>query len=334
MAESLHRFRFRAMGCPCELQLYAPDPDAAHELAAACRGEVERLEQKYSRYRDDSVVSRVNRSAGDAAGAVVDRETASLLDYADTCHANSGGLFDVTSGILRRAWDFRSGRLPAPGAVEALLPRVGWQRVRWERPRLVLPLPGMEIDLGGYVKEYAADRLAELCRRLGARAGLVDLGGDLAIVGPHPDGRPWMVGIRDARDPQRALRGLPVERGGVATSGDYERCMVVDGVRYGHILDPRTGWPVAGWSSVTVVAERCLIAGTASTIALLQAEGAGAWLDALRLPHVRQHPDGRVVCRTGSEPAPAAPRRRPGPGSAVSRGAPRRPSARLRRGSP
>lgn len=301
MAETLHRFHFRAMGCPCELRLHAPDAASARELAAACRGEVERLEQKYSRYREESVVSRVNRSAGDPTGAVVDEETASLLDYADTCHAQSGGLFDVTSGILRRAWDFRSGRLPDPGAIEALLERVGWHRVRWERPRLVLPDAGMEIDLGGYVKEYAADRLAALCRALGARSGLVDLGGDLAVVGPHPDGSPWRVGVRDARDPRRAVRSLPVERGGVATSGDYERCMVVDGVRYGHILDPRSGWPVAGWSSVTVVAERCLVAGTASTIGLLQGERAGAWLDASGVAHVRQHPDGRVVCRTGAE---------------------------------
>lgn len=307
MAETLHRFRFRAMGCPCELRLYASDAASARELAAACRGEVERLEQKYSRYRDDSVVARLNRAAGDPAGAIVDDETAALLDYADICHAQSGGLFDVTSGVLRRAWDFRSGRLPEAGAVDALLDRVGWHRVRWERPRLVLPAADMEVDLGGYVKEYAADRLAALCRALGARSGLVDLGGDLAVVGPHPDGRPWMVGVRDARNPLRAVRSLPVERGGVATSGDYERCMVVDGVRYGHVLDPRSGWPVAGWSSVTVVAERCLIAGTASTIALLQGEEAGAWLDASGAPHVRQHPDGRVVCRTGGEPRTAAP---------------------------
>ena len=176
----------------------------------------------------------------------MDAETAHLLDYADTCHRQSDGRFDVTSGILRRAWNLKSGQLPAQAEIDALLPLVGWQKVRWRAPRIVLPKPGMQLDFGGYVKEYAVDRVAELCRRLGARHGLVDLGGDLAVIGPHPDGKPWRVGIRDPRDAQRTLGSLPVGWGGVASSGDYERCMVVDGVRYGHILDPRTGWPVRG----------------------------------------------------------------------------------------
>jgi len=206
----------------------------------------------------------------------------------------------VTSGVLRRAWNFRSGRLPTASEVESLLTRVGWERVCWAPPRIALPVPGMELDLGGFVKEYTADRVAGLLREWGCRAGVVDLGGDLAIVGPHPDGRPWVVGIRDAspsdaRD--RPAVEVEVHAGGVATSGDYERCMVVDGVRYGHVLDPRTGWPIAGLASVTVLAARCLIAGSASTLALLQGDGASAWLDVLGLPHVRQHHDGRIETR-------------------------------------
>ncbi len=159
----------------------------------------------------------------------------------------------------------------------------------------MLPIPGMQIDFGGCVKEYAADRVAELCRRLGGRHGLVDLGGDLAIIGPHPDGRPWRIGIRDPEDGARALRTLDVYAGGVATSGDYERSMVVDGVRYGHLLDPRTGWPVDGLASVTVLASHCLIAGTTSTIAMLSGrDGAAAWLDAVGLPHLCVDREGRV----------------------------------------
>jgi thiamine biosynthesis lipoprotein len=293
----LHRFRFKAMGCPCEFQIHGRSAREARGLAASARGEVERLEQKYSRYRDDSLLARINRSAGDPAGVAVDAETASLLDYAATCHAQSGGLFDVTSGILRRAWDFRSGRLPEPARIAELLPLVGWSKLRWSDGRIALPVAGMELDLGGYVKEYAADRVAALLRAQGCASGLVDLGGDLAVVGPHPDGAPWIVGIRDARHPDRAALSVPLYAGGVATSGDYERCMVVDGVRYGHILDPRTGWPIAGLASVTVFAARCLIAGSATTIALLQGENARAWLDALGLPHARQAHGGEVELR-------------------------------------
>jgi thiamine biosynthesis lipoprotein len=285
------------MGSPCAVHLYARSRAAGDALLERCRREIARLESKYTRYRDDSLTAAMNRSAGDPRGIEVDAETASLLDYAEAAFEQSGGLFDLTSGVLRRAWDFRSGRLPAREEVAALLGCVGWRRVRWQRPRLVL-LPGMQLDFGGIVKEYAADRVSELCRRHGARHGLVDLGGDLSIVGPHPDGAPWHVGIRDPHDGSRALRTLLVYGGGVATSGDYERGMWVDGVRYGHLLDPRSGWPVDGPAGVTVLASHCLIAGTASSVAMLSGrEGADAWLARLGLPYLRVDRDGGVAER-------------------------------------
>ena len=282
------------MGSPCELHLYA-EADRADAGIEVGVSEVERLERKYSRYRDDSVAARINASAGDPQGVDVDPETACLLDYAATCHRQSGGLFDITSGVLRRAWNPKSGRLPSSDEVDAVLGLVGWEQVVWERPRLSLPRPGMEIDFGGYVKEYAADRVAELCRRHGVRHGLVDLGGDLAVVGPHPDGSAWRVGVRDPRRPETALAAVDLHGGAIASSGDYERCMIVDGVRYGHILDPRTGWPVEGLAAVSVVAPHCLVAGTASTVAMLKGEAAGrAWLDELGLPHLRVDQKGGV----------------------------------------
>jgi len=312
------QIRFRAMGSPCALHLYAANAETVRSLASACRAEIARLESKYTRYRDDSLTSRLNRSAGDPRGVRVDDETAGLLDYAQTAHCESGGLFDLTSGVLRRAWDFRSGRLPSRAAVDALLERVGWQRVRWQRPRLVLPISGMEVDFGGLVKEYAADRVAELCRRRGARHGLVDLGGDLAVVGPHPDGRPWQVGIRDPQDGRRALAVVSVFRGGVATSGDYERCMLIDGVRYGHLLDPRTGWPVRGPRSVSVLAPHCLIAGTTSTIAMLSGDsGADAWLASVGLPHARVDRDGALRTHWPVSPASECPPARVAPRASV-----------------
>jgi thiamine biosynthesis lipoprotein len=290
-----HAFPFRAMGSPCALHLHAQGRAGAERIAEAARAEVARLERKYSRYRDDSLIARINRSAGDERGTRVDAETAGLLDYAETAWAASDGRFDVTSGVLREAWDFRSGRLPSREEVAALLPRVGWRHVRWQRPRLVLTRPGMQLDLGGVVKEYAADRVAELCRRLGASGGVVDLGGDLAVIGPHPDGSPWRVGVRDPFRPERALLQVAVYAGGVATSGDTERCMRVDGRRYGHILDPRTGWPVEGPAAVTVLASHCLVAGTASTVAMLRgAEGGPAWLAAEGIPHVCVGRDGAL----------------------------------------
>jgi thiamine biosynthesis lipoprotein len=277
-------YRFRAMGSPCALHLYGR---SAEQIAEAAIAEVARLERKYSRYLPDSVASRINQSAGDGSFVEVDDETASLLDYAATCHQQSGGLFDITSGVLRRAWDFKAGRVPDQGEIDALREHIGWTKVHWQRPRVRLPSAGMELDFGGYVKEYAVDRTAELCRRLGARHGLVDLGGDLAVIGAHPDGGSWKVGVRDPEAPVTAAAVVELRTGAIASSGDYERFMIVDGKRYGHILDPRTGWPVEGLASVSVLAPHCLVAGSASTIAMLMGEGEGVrWLSQLGLPHV------------------------------------------------
>ena len=293
----LERFRFRAMGSPCELQLYGDSRKALDELAKRCSREIARLEVKYSRYREDSLASAINRSAGDEQGVVVDDETAALLDFAATAHRESGGRFDATSGVLRRVWDFRSNKLPDPAALAATRALVGWSKLAWERPRIVLPTPGMQLDFGGFVKEYAADRVAALCREASLGSGLVDLGGDLAVVGPHPDGSPWQVGIRNPRRPSEAIARIALSSGGIATSGDYERCMVVDGIRYAHLLDPRTGESFRGGpASVSVTAPLCLVAGAATTIAMLQAETESAhFLANLGLPHLVIRQDGSIT---------------------------------------
>jgi thiamine biosynthesis lipoprotein len=283
------------MGSPCELRLYTRSKADADAVAREGTAEVRRIESRYSRFRDDSLATRINRSAGSSRGVQVDDETASLLDYADVAFQQSDGLFDITSGVLRRVWNFKAGRVPAQREIDALRPCIGWSKVRWTRPHLVLPVEGMEIDFGGYVKEYSADRVAELCRRRGIAHGLVDLGGDLAVIGPHPDGDAWRVGVRHPRCPEAALASIGLASGGIASSGDYERFMIVDGVRYGHILDPRTGWPVESLAAVSVVASHCLIAGTASTIAMLKGADAGAaWLDELGLPNLRMDRDERI----------------------------------------
>jgi thiamine biosynthesis lipoprotein len=292
----VHRYPFRAMGSPCELHLYAGSKLRADAMARDALGEVARLERKYSRYRDDSVATRINRSAGSGRAVSVDPETAALLDYAAVSFAQSGNLFDVTSGVLRRVWNFKTGRVPEQAEIDALRPCIGWQKIHWERPRIALPIRGMEIDFGGYVKEYAADRVAELCRRRGTAHGLVDLGGDLSVIGPHPDGEPWRIGVRHPRWAEAAMASISLAGGAIASSGDYERSMVVDGVRYSHLLDPRTGWPVeGGLAAVSVVASHCLIAGTASTIAMLKGAVDGvAWLEALGLPNLRMDCHSRL----------------------------------------
>jgi thiamine biosynthesis lipoprotein len=273
------------MGSPCEIQIFASSSHAAARATSAAIADVERLEARFSRYRSDSVLSKVNAVAANGGSMTVDEETAQLLDYASTCYEQSGGLFDVTSGILRRAWRFESDALPAPGEIALLVKRIGWSKVRWKPPVLSFPTPGMELDLGGIVKEYAVDRVAVICRDAGVRHGVVNLGGDVRVIGARPGGEPWRIGIRDPRGPD-AITTVSMSEGALASSGDYERCIVVDGTRYGHILNPRTGWPVRHLAAVSVVADQCIVAGSASTIAMLKEDEGPAWLDALALPHL------------------------------------------------
>jgi thiamine biosynthesis lipoprotein len=179
-----------------------------------------------------------------------------------------------------------TGQVPSTEAINALLPRIGMDQVEWQRPRLRFKRRGMELDLGGIGKEYAVDRLAEIARDLGIACGLVDLGRDIRAIGAHPDGQPWQVNVRHARATDTAMAVVPVSSGSLATSGDYERFMLVDGVRYSHILNPRTGYPARGLSSVSVLAEQCLVAGSLSSIAMLKGVEGPAWLASLGVKYL------------------------------------------------
>lgn len=271
--------RFQAMASPCEVLLDHGDIAAAALQADAAAAEAWRIERKFSRYRRDNIVHAINNAHG--APVTVDEETARLIDFAVSLHTLSEGAFDITSGVLRRAWTFDgSDRVPAPAEIEALLPLVGWHRVRWENPVLTLPA-GMEIDLGGIGKEYAVDRVFGLLAGMTDAALLVNFGGDLRARGPRRDGSAWQVGIETPDREQQAAETLALVNGGLATSGDARRYLLRDGVRYGHILDPRTGWPVQGGPrSATILAADCVQAGMYATLALLAGAEAQEFLDA------------------------------------------------------
>lgn len=289
----LLRHTFHALGGPCSLCLQG-DADVIARGVELAQAEVLRIEAKYSRYRDDSVLSRINASAGDARGVEVDAETAALFDYAAVAHAQSDGLFDATSGVLRRAWDFRAQRVPTQAQLDALLPLVGWHKIIWQSPRIVLPLAGMQLDFGGFGKEYAVDRVVALLRAAGLAQGYVELGGDIGVIGAPSDAPAWQIGVRHPHEPARAIAQVALSSGAIATSGDYERGFESNGRRYSHLLDARSGWPVTGPASVSVLAPQCLIAGTASTIAMLKGAQAQAWLDGLGLPWLAVQADGTL----------------------------------------
>ena len=286
------------MAAENEIQVQG-DGKSALRAAGEAIAEVARIEAKYSRYRPGSVVSRINAGAGSAVE--IDAETRGLLAYADACFVQSGGLFDATSGVLRRAWRFDEPRVPDDAQIAPLLRLVGWGRVELGESHVRLPERGMELDFGGFGKEYAVDRAAAVLRAANVESALVNLAGDLMVLGPQPDGSPWRVGIRHPRRDGALIATLPVASGALATSGDYERFIEVDGVRHCHVLDPRTGRAARGFRSVTVHAASCLVAGSASTIAMLKGrEGGLAWLRDLGLPHFCVLEDGSIVDAFGS----------------------------------
>lgn len=286
MALSQYNFSFKAMACQNELSLYCKNKELAQTIADEAIETVNTLEERYSRYLPTSLLSKINASAGKANGIVVDDETVALLNYAQTCYQQSDGLFDVTSGILRNVWNFKGNRLPEQRDIEATLKLIGWDKLEWKPPRLTLPIPGMELDFGGIVKEYAADRCASVCITKGIKHGMVNMGGDIHIIGPHPDDNPWKIGIQDPDNPDNIITTVELKYGGFASSGDYQRCIEVGGQRYSHILNPKTGWPVQGLRAVSVIAPHCLIAGSASTTAMLKGEGGKQWLETIGLPYL------------------------------------------------
>ena len=265
----IYRFGFSAMGSRCEIVLSSSRKKEAHSIAALGIKEVKRIEYKYSRYRPDSLISRINAAAG-ADFVECDEETVSLFQYADTLYETSGGLFDITSGVMRHAWDFSKPEVPEEESLFPILNLIGWDRVERQGSTIRLPASGMQIDFGGIGKEYAADRAATILHSKGGRYGYVNLGGDIRAIGPKPDGKPWSIGIQDPRNRERMIASIPLYSGALATSGDYERYFEVDGRRYCHIINPKTGYPVMEWQSVTILAPLTITAGSCSTIAMLK----------------------------------------------------------------
>lgn len=297
-----HFFEFYALGSDCSLQFITPFRSVAEDVAVAVEREVGRIEARYSRYRPDSELSRIDDIAAIGGSVDVDPETAGLIEYAYACFRKSDGLFDITSGLLRKVWNFHVGTLPTEKMIAELLPRIGLSKVEWSNPRLTFGTAGMELDLGGIGKEYAADRAEQIAGASGIDNGLVNLGGDVRVIGRGE--LPWRIGIHHPRRPDVSIVTLELTSGGLATSGDYERFVEVDGRRYCHILNPRSGWPVQGLRSATVIGDDCLVAGSLASMAMLKGYEGSAWLRSLGVRHVVIDERGRI---SGTEKMTADP---------------------------
>jgi thiamine biosynthesis lipoprotein len=296
---------FFCMASPCELLIDTNDSILANHITKLAANEAFRIEGKFSRYRSNNLVHAINQARGKPVE--IDDETFSLLEFCDTCYQLSEGLFDISSGVLRKVWQFDgSNKIPSKRSVDDILPYVGWKEITFSKTQIQMP-KGFEIDFGGMGKEYAVDCAAKLCAKLAPNISiLVNFGGDIQVTRPRKEGCFWHAAIEmptknfnndgktkptnfidqkhskapypvSYQEPSQAA--VKIAQGGLATSGDANRYLLHNNVRYSHILNPKTGYPVKGGPrSITVASDHCIQAGLLATLALLQGKNAETYL--------------------------------------------------------
>jgi thiamine biosynthesis lipoprotein len=267
---------FMAMASPCDVLMEVEEKLLAQDILDDVADEAWRIEDKFSRYKKDNIIYKINHSNGE--GVVVDDETSRLFDFANELFEISEGMFDITSGVLRTVWKFDgSDNVPDKKQIKKVIKKIGWQKVECENNQVMLP-KDMEIDLGGIGKEYAVDRCVHIARQKTEKSVLINFGGDLAMTASRKNNGFWSVG-RLITGSEEACGLFQLYGGAIATSGDANRFLLKDGVRYSHILNPKTGWSINDAPhTISVAAPTCVEAGMMSTLAMLQGGDAEAFL--------------------------------------------------------
>lgn len=275
--------RFRAMASPCELLIASFDKAIASEILAIAVNEAKRIEAKYSRFITHNPLWHINHS--ETNPVTIDSETYRLLTFAQQCFELSDGRFDVTAGPLMQLWRFEDDKntaIPTDDAIQAVKAFVDFSALSFSTTNILVPT-GMSLDFGGIAKEYAVDSAAHLiAKRWPQLSVLVNFGGDIACpVAREQAHPPWQVGIENPEVLDNASAILQIRQGALATSGDTRRFIERNGKRYGHIIDPRGGFPAENAPrSVTVLAQNCVMAGMLSTMAMLEGSNAESFLKA------------------------------------------------------
>jgi len=257
------------------IEVYAPEPHKGKQALDAAFAELVRIGDLSDRFAGKNLadpevsdVFRINSNAGVKPVKVSD-DTLAMLNKSLHYAGLSNGAFDPTVGPLMELWGFGQQYCQVPGSEElkASLALVGFQRlvIDSKAKTVFLPVKGMKVDLGGIAKGYATDRAVEKLREMGIHSAIINAGGNVYALGSRPNGTPWTIGIRDPRDRTRIIAVIKAKDAAVATSGDYERYFIKDGVRYHHILDPSTGKPARHLMAVTVVAANAAQADVLAT---------------------------------------------------------------------
>lgn len=265
-ADEVLRDRRAKMGTTFEIQIRVLSAEEGRAAIDAAFDEIDRVEALLSEWRETSEISALNRAAGGAEVAIGD-DLRAVLTRASEISELTGGAFDVTFAACGGSWSFREPfRVATEEELDSCRTHVGWRKVLIdvERRTAALPDPSMRVGIAGIGKGYGVDRAAAILESRGVRDYIVDGGGDIRLS-TSPGTRPWMVGIAHPRRPGALWGSVSESSGAIVTSGDYEAFFVRDGIRYHHILDPRTGRPSTAASAVTVIAPDATTADALAT---------------------------------------------------------------------
>jgi thiamine biosynthesis lipoprotein len=265
------RHTFRALGTECMLHFMPENSTQATQFIVQATQWVEAFEARYSRYKTDSLISKINRHAG-FEWTTLTPEDEVVFGLCDSLHFLSQGIFDPTVLAVSRLWDYKANppSVPTYHEVKSAMELVGWKKVERKPGKIHLPKVGMQLDLGGFGKEYAVDCVAEIAIQLGIDNFLIDFGHDIRVKGRAPTAPLWHIGLEDPAKPETCWNTVAITDRSIASSGDYLRYFTHNNRRYGHIVDPRTGYPVpVDGASVTIIASTCLEAGLYATTAFI-----------------------------------------------------------------
>jgi len=284
----------RVFGRACHLVVEDRDGQGSNCLSL-CEKELTRLEKKFSSYVPDSISSQINQSAGTGYFTPLDAEARSLFHYVGALWAKSKHQFDPTTRILQDCYSQDGALLATPDQLHKMLRLVGWRNIELNNEGVHMSHRGMLVDLNSCVRPYALDSVRKILLKRGVESAYIEMGREATTIGRQPDGANWLVGTRAPKGPRGAIFRLKVNNKGYAVRGDFERTTVKDGEHFGRALSPVDGLPIPGLLSVCVIAENCLTACSAASVARMKTEAAGLkWLENLGLPWMAV--DRQFIC--------------------------------------
>jgi thiamine biosynthesis lipoprotein len=267
-AQAVFQRSFIKMGSAFDLTLVANNQVEADQLFKQAIAEIDRIERLISSWDQSSETSQVNQMAGKEAVKVA-KELYDLVFRAKAIAQLTNGAFDPTYASVDKIWTFDGRDVEQPKAeiISASVAKIGFDKIVFDplESSLYLPLQGMKIGFGAIGKGYAADRVKSLLQNQGVAAGIVNASGDMSAWGIQPNGEPWQVGLINPKNKDKVFAWFPVKNQAVVTSGDYEKFILINGKRYGHIINPKTGFPSQGVISCTVFAPKAELADALST---------------------------------------------------------------------